>query len=142
MSLMMFQTHLKFYYSIFKNKRSNMRTFKIILSIFVVGMVLSFGNFSTSAQEAPDGKQIFIDKKCNSCHSVESLGLERTNPKAKGTDLSKVGDQLTADFIAKYLKKEEALDGKKHGLAFKGSDEEFNALVNWLASLKAEPKSE
>ncbi|MCX7737724.1 MAG: cytochrome c [Candidatus Kapabacteria bacterium] len=119
-----------------------MKNLKIVLSIFVVGMVLAFGNLSSTAQEGPDAKQIFIDKKCNSCHSIESMGIEKSNPKAKGTDLSKVGDQLTADFIAKYLKKEEALEGKKHGVAFKGSDEEFNALVNWLASLKAEPKSE
>jgi len=119
-----------------------MRTFKIIISIFVVGMILAIGNLSTTAQTAPDGKQIFTDKKCNSCHSIESLGIERTNPKAKGTDLSKVGDELTEEFIAKYLKKEETLNDKKHGIAFKGTDEEFSALVKWLASLKAEEKSE
>lgn len=119
-----------------------MKNLKIVLSIFVAGVILAFGNFSITAQEAPDGKQIFIDKKCNSCHPIESMGIERSNPKAKGPDLSKLGDEFTADFIGKYLKKEEALEGKKHSLAFKGSDEEFNALVNWLASLKAEPKSE
>ncbi len=119
-----------------------MKSFKIILSLVVVGMFLMLGNFSLTAEEGLDAKQIFVDKKCNSCHSIESQGIERTNPKAKGSDLSKVGDELTEEFIAKYLKKEEVLHDKKHGVAFKGTDEEFSALVKWLASLKAEQKSE
>lgn len=119
-----------------------MKKVKIIISIFILGTILALGNIASTAQEAPDGKQIFTVKKCNSCHSVESMGIERTNPKAIGTDLSKVGDELTAEFIAKYLKKEESLNDKKHGVAFKGSDEEFAALVQWLASLKAEPITE
>lgn len=114
---------------------------KLILAVVISGMLFSIGNFSLTAQEELDAKQIFISKKCNSCHSIESQGIEKTNPKAKGVDLSKVGDELTAEFIEKYLKKEEVLHDKKHGVAFKGSDEEFAALVNWLASLKAEPES-
>lgn len=96
-------------------------------------LAFTFSTF-TFAEDAPkvDAKKLFVDKKCNSCHSVESAGITKTNANSKAPDLSN-GAKYTKDFLAKYLKKEEAIEGKKHGIAFKATDVEFTAMVNWLS---------
>ncbi|MCW8810441.1 MAG: hypothetical protein OQJ93_01015 [Ignavibacteriaceae bacterium] len=53
---------------------------------------------------------------------------------------SNVGSELNADLIKSYLLKELKINEKEHKLKFKGTDEELNALVNWLGTLKIESK--
>ena len=90
------------------------------------------------AAEEGDGKAVFEAQKCNLCHSVSSAGIEATtkSEKLKGPDLTGVGDRHDAEWIAKYLKKEVDMDGKKHTKPFSGSDEELKALVDWLLEQK------
>ncbi|QQS37471.1 MAG: cytochrome c [Ignavibacteriales bacterium] len=103
--------------------------------LFVVSIVLLFGFAYSYAQNTePEGQKIFVEKKCGSCHSVNSVEL--TSKKKDAVDLSVTGSNRTADFLTKYLKKAEKLDGKDHKTAFKGTDEELKALVSWLVSLK------
>ena len=93
---------------------------------------------STSAEEAAkDGKTIFTEAKCTMCHSVKSLTIET---KGKAPDLSIVGDKLKADFLMKYLKKEDKLNDKNHPIAFKGNDDDLKTLTGWLESLKTPEK--
>jgi len=47
-----------------------------------------------------------------------------------------VGNKLTTDFLKKYLKKEEVQNDLKHPVSFKGNDEDFAVLTDWLAALK------
>jgi mono/diheme cytochrome c family protein len=100
------------------------------LFLFVV-----FGFTFNQMPEDPAGKKLFVDKKCGSCHTVESEGL--TSKNKKSVDLSLTGDKHNSETIAKFLAKKEAIDGKKHGAAFKGTDEELNDLSAWLVTLKA-----
>jgi hypothetical protein len=51
-------------------------------------------------------------------------------------DLSTVGSKHDATWIAKYLKGDEMLNGKKHAKMFGGSDADLKAIATWLASLK------
>ncbi len=105
---------------------------------FIIAIVALFGfTYAIAADEGPDGKQVFTDKKCMSCHSVESLEITATK-KSGVVDLSAVGDELTGDFLLKYLMKEEKLHDKSHPTKFNGTDEELKALVDWLLTLKAE----
>ena len=106
------------------------------LAVIVFAFALSPG---AGAARAADAKELFTSSKCVRCHSVESQGVAAT-PKAgeedEVKDLSKVGSERTADWIAKFLRKEVDLDGKKHKLKFRGSDADLQTLANWLASLK------
>ena len=90
--------------------------------------------------EETDGKAVFEAQKCNLCHSVSTVGIEAktTSEKLKGPDLVGLADSYEADWIVKYVKKEADKDGKSHTKPFKGTDEELQALVDWLLEQKAE----
>lgn len=80
---------------------------------------------------AADGKAVFMDKKCNKCHSVSSAAIEKTS-KLKGPDLTTEAIKGDAKLLKSYLKKEEMINAKKHGTAFTGSDEELDAVIAWV----------
>jgi cytochrome c2 len=93
---------------------------------------------AAQAADAP-GKTVFMAQKCNMCHSIESLQIERTSKSEKmaGPDLSNVGGAHLAPWITQYLTKEVAnSEGKKHGKDWKGTDDELKQLADWLATLK------
>lgn len=98
-----------------------------------------------SEARAADGKAIFSEKKCTTCHSIKAVGVEKTKKK-KGPDLSGVGKELNAEQIAKFVKKEsekKSVYGDKqvkHKKKFKGSDEELKAVAAFLASQKSDLK--
>ncbi len=110
-------------------------TFFFLLFISAIVALFAFA-FSFSQSDELDGQQIFSDSKCTKCHSVEALGI--TSTKDDATDLSNVGADKDADFLKKYMVKEETINDSKHKTKFKGSDEELDALVNWLLTLKTE----
>ncbi|MBI2890311.1 MAG: c-type cytochrome [Nitrospirae bacterium] len=95
---------------------------------------------------APDA--LFKDKKCVQCHSIANLKIEKqvskkTGKPKKGPDLSGVGLDRDADFIAKFANKEiesPSIYNKdkkvKHKKKFKGTPEELKALAGWLAQQK------
>jgi mono/diheme cytochrome c family protein len=78
-----------------------------------------------------DGKQIFLDQKCNMCHSVSSAGITPTS-KIKAPDLAGLASKEDPAFLTKFLKKAADKNGKKHIKPFTGSDEELAAVVAWL----------
>lgn len=115
---------------------------KLVFRFIILSGLVALLWLSVSAQEGEKenpGKKIFKDNKCQSCHSIEAVGIKR-KPNQKPPDLSQVGSEKKADFIAAYLKKKESLNGVKHAISFKGSDEELETLVTWLESLKGEDK--
>ena len=101
--------------------------------LFVLLAAIVYLAPSASAED-PAGKKVFLDQKCDMCHSVESAAIAK-KPTTK-SDLSNIGSTRNADWLTKYLKKEEAIEGKKHMKAFTGKDEDFTALVKWLEGLK------
>ena len=107
----------------------------LIYFIFIFSVVLLFGFAYSFGADEPDAKKIFVEKKCNSCHSVEAAGIE--SKKKNADDLSKVGDSNKAEFLEKYLTKKEKMNDKEHKTAFKGTDEELKAISKWLGSLKS-----
>jgi mono/diheme cytochrome c family protein len=87
---------------------------------------------------AADAKELFVASKCVKCHSIDSQGVA-SQPKEgeedEVHDLSKVGTERTAEWIQKFLRKQEAIEGKKHKQKFRGSDADLETLATWLASL-------
>ena len=103
-------------------------------------LILGIVAFSVPARaEEPAGKAVLLQHKCQSCHSVTSAGIlpARGEDSAEGPDLSNVGAAHSADWLNKYLLKQESKDGKKHKRRFPGTEQELNVLVKWLASLKS-----
>jgi cytochrome c553 len=76
---------------------------------------------------------VFIDAKCQTCHSVESHNL--TSKSKKSTDLSNVGAVYRANFLEKFLMKQDKKRRKSTPAAFKGSNEDLFQLAEWLQTL-------
>jgi len=109
----------------------------LLYIIFISVIVALFGfAFSFSQEQNPDGKQIFLDSKCNKCHTVTSINI--TSKKDDAVDLSEAGSAGDVQFLKSYLLKEADINDKSHKTKFKGTEEELNTLVEWLSSLKTE----
>jgi len=113
-----------------------MKTLKIVGTILTALIIFVVTNTFAADHVKIDAKKLFTDKKCNSCHSVVVESIEKTNKNSKAPDLSD-GSLYKADFLTKYLNKEESINDKKHGIALRGTPEEIIAMVTWLTSLKA-----
>lgn len=111
----------------------------VLLVLFVISTLSFFAQ-----DKAAEGKDLFVEKKCNGCHSVTVAGITKKAPstsKQGPPDLSTVGSQHAPGFIAKFITKEDTLHGKKHLIKFNGNDEELKTLSEWLENLKAPPDS-
>lgn len=108
----------------------------VIYLIFVFTIVFLFGFAYSLNANSSEGKAIFTNNKCSTCHSVEVQSIECK--KKDPVDLSTVGNTYNAEFISKYLIKEVEIDSKLHKIAFKGTEEELKTLSEWLGSLKSE----
>lgn len=104
--------------------------------VFVFTIVLLFGFAYSINPEEGDGKTIFTEKKCNTCHTVEVVQIE--SKKKDAVDLSKTGDKYNSEFLMKFLTKTEKIDGKEHKTTLKGTEEEIKTVSEWLSSLKSQ----
>lgn len=114
---------------------------KLIKTLPIFGVLILFViSFNASAFDEPDGKEVFEDEKCNLCHSVstQDIKAKTKNENMMGPDLVNLADNYEADWIVKYIKKEAKKEGHSHMKPFKGTDEELQALVDWLLEQKAE----
>lgn len=83
-------------------------------------------------------KTIFVNQKCNLCHSLSTQGIEAKtmSERLKGPDLVNLASKHKSKWISRYLKKKVKMNGKLHKTSFKGTDEELQALVDWLLEQK------
>jgi mono/diheme cytochrome c family protein len=90
-----------------------------------------------TAEDVPAGQQTFVDAKCATCHSVAAVGIEAKvkSEKMRGTDLSGYTAEDPAAVMA-FLRKEAQMDGEDHKKEIKASDEELQAIFDWLATLE------
>ena len=101
----------------------------------LLGLIAS----APGAAFAADAKELFVAGKCQKCHSIESQGVAAKPKEGEEEDvhdLSKVGAERSAEWIQKFLRKQEAIKGKKHKQKYRGSDADLETLATWLASLK------
>ena len=112
-------------------------TFLYVLFISAIVALFAFA-FSFPQDQGQDGKQIFIESKCNSCHTVTSN--EITSKKDNAVDLSNAGNSGNAQLLKSFLLKEAQINAKDHKMKFKGPDTELNTLAEWLSTLKTEQK--
>lgn len=111
-----------------------MKNILIYLGLVITIVALYGFAFTIADDKSDDGKKVFVDNKCNMCHTVTSAGIE--SKKSDAVDLSTVGKDRTVEFLTKYLKKEAKLNDKDHKSSYKGTDEDLAKLVEWLSTLK------
>jgi cytochrome c551/c552 len=102
------------------------RIHRSLVSLFLVPVFLV-----PTLAFAADGKAVFLDKKCNKCHTVSSASIAKTS-KLKGPDLTTEPIKGDAKLLKGYLKKQEMINAKKHGTAFTGSDEDLDTVIAWV----------
>lgn len=114
-------------------KGNTKRTNAILAFGFAAAAILA----APTAAFAADGPDIFRAQKCTECHSVKSAGIAQdAGSTEKVHDLSEVGNTHDKKFFAKFLLKQETLNGEKHKKAFGGTKEELKTVATWLESLK------
>ncbi|HSG06206.1 MAG TPA: cytochrome c [Nitrospiria bacterium] len=100
-----------------------------IAFLFAAGLLASAG-MKAQAGDLEAGKKVYDEKKCSMCHRIDGKGGKM------GPDLSFLGDERERGWIADYLKDPKGTkEGSKHKVV-KVGEEDFNALVDYLASLK------
>lgn len=135
--------------------RSRSEVFVWILTLPALLVLVLGGIFVLSARSAfsapvslnvpaekPDGKDVFLKYTCNTCHSVSTAGIERKVPNSTAPDLVDVTVRHEKPWIRKFIRQNEvhvscpvvdkARDGKKHLILFTGTQEEEDALIDWL----------
>jgi mono/diheme cytochrome c family protein len=121
-------------------KRMALFTLTLAAALLLAAVTFSGSAYAGLASaDQGGGAAVFKEAKCATCHSVSSAGIEaKMKGKMAGPDLTGVVADRGAGAVKAYLEGEGALDGKKHKTSFKGSDEELQALVDWLLEQKAE----
>lgn len=117
-------------------ERKFLRVSWLLLATMALVFAVQLAVTSSAAAADDPGKAVFEAQKCNTCHSIDAAGITRKMPTSKAPDLSAVGSEKTAEWITKFLHKQEELNGKKHIKEFVGKDEDLAALAKWLESMK------
>lgn len=81
------------------------------------------------------GLAAFTGQKCTMCHSVPQANLvaKVKSEKMKGPDLPTARE---AEWMTGWIKHEIQVEGKNHKKAYKGTDEDLQAIVAWLIELE------
>lgn len=109
-------------------------------------VLLTCGAFALALLLAPasatadGGKDLFLAKKCNKCHTVKAHQIELLKPRKKFADLSKVGAKRDAKWLTGWLTREitktKGEKEVKHKTKFKGTEAQLAQIVKWLLALK------
>jgi mono/diheme cytochrome c family protein len=105
---------------------------KVRARIVLFGVLLSAGLAWAQRDpvQATKGADVYLQKKCNVCHSINGKGGKA------GPDLGAEGTKRDVPWLKAFLKDPKASNPKSKMMPFKGSDEELEALVAYLTSLK------
>ena len=137
------------------------------LSIVMAGLIVLFNLASAQDNQVKEnGRKIFIEKRCYTCHTInaEADAIQKEKEafaKSKGVelkpddekkeegiapDLSDIGNKVDAEFLKAFLKNPkkyfkntpvcQSNAKKKYRKRFKGTSEEFETLVAYLTTLK------
>ena len=103
----------------------------LILTILLVALV--FRSVIPSAQAAADpalGEKIYSAKRCGACHVIQGKGGKL------GPPLSDIASKRDAQWLKTFLKTPKAINPESKMSPFKGTDEELEALIAYLLTLK------
>jgi len=102
------------------------------LSFLACGLAL-YAMVGTVTAGVDDGKQVFTDKKCITCHT---LGDQKGAAAQLGGSLDKVGGQRDADWLKGYLVDPKSKIPEAKMPKQKLTEKELDDLVAYMLSLK------
>ena len=108
----------------------NRKILNIVMGIIAVLFLGSLGFAQGGKALVEKGQKIYTEKKCSMCHKIEGVGGKI------GPDLSDVGSKRDAEWIKGFLKDPKSVIPETKQPPFKGTDEELDAVVAYLMSLK------
>lgn len=76
------------------------------------------------------GENVYAEKKCAMCHAIKGKGGK------SGGDLTDVGAKRDTDWLKQFTRAPKSLLPNAKMPAFQGSQEELDAVVAYMASLK------
>lgn len=76
------------------------------------------------------GEKAYAEKKCAMCHAIKGKGGK------SGGDLSDVGAKRDADWLKQFTRAPKSLLPNAKMPAFQGSQDELDAVVAYMVSLK------
>ncbi len=77
------------------------------------------------------GKKLFHTKRCTKCHSI---GTEKGGD--KGPNLARVARRIRSDYFKPWIRKPQSFKADTEMPNFDGSEEELDAIVRYLKTLK------
>jgi mono/diheme cytochrome c family protein len=104
------------------------------LSLALALLATSVGGAEPDAALIAKGQQLYSDKKCGVCHAIKGKG--GTAGPARGPDLSDVGAKRDPRWLIAFMKDPKSLNPGSKMMPYKGSQEELEALVAYLTSLR------
>lgn len=117
----------------------------LVLLIPAVPLVTLAGPVAASdggGGAASQGEKIFADQKCSTCHDLSTMDVKakvKEGSATHGGDLAgKVTAETDRDALASFLRGETEHDGQKHKKKLSLDDAEMKALLDWLATQKAD----
>lgn len=115
--------------------RSNSRNVKLTTIAMSAVLGVFVGASLCTAQDA--GQKAFLRERCDRCHAISSLGIEAKDEEEEAPDLSNAGATLpSAEWIEKWVLREETKDGKKHQKPYEGSKKRLTQISEWLMTLE------
>lgn len=93
-------------------------------------VVASMAWAQSDPAQGAKGEKVYLQKKCAACHMIKGKGGKA------GPELSDVGAKRDAQWLKTFMKDPKAVVPKAKMMPFKGGDEELEALVAYLSSLK------
>ena len=121
---------------------------RFVRSVFVAVLFFALAGLTPAvlgAEKEVDavGSKAFQEHKCNLCHAVPAAAIEAKTKSEKmlGPAFSGELPEVAFGDLAAYLRKRSARAGVEHKREFKVSDEELQAILDWLAEL-APPRDE
>lgn len=96
----------------------------LALLLFVIPVL------AQEASQIETGEKVYKEMKCSMCHKLDGSGGKM------GPELSGVGARKDADWIKAFLKDPKSVIPNTKQPPFKGTDEQLEALVTYLMSLK------
>ena len=104
-----------------------------VLETAIVGALL-LGMIEVFAENLPPltakGETVYAEKKCAVCHAINGKGGK------VGGELDEVGAKREAQWLKTFMKDPKAVMPNAKMPPFRGTDEELEALVAYMTSLK------
>ena len=111
----------------------------IVLAMAALALSAAPGVFAEEGSKT-EGRAAFDEHKCLHVSRGRRRGPEAQGEVGEdaGPDLSGFKSESELSKMAAYMRGEVAINGAKHKKPFKGTDEELQAIIDWLGSLEAQ----